>query len=182
MHILVERINEDGLEIDVEEKPESFPVLSEMIRQGECKFSAPINTTLNVSRIGDMIDVKGKLETTVHLSCSRCLNEYETALKSRFNLTYVNHLPVEPEDVEPKEIEITAQEMGLIYFQGEEINLQDGIQEQVVMAFPIRALCREECKGLCAACGADLNQGDCGCDRKPVSNKFAVLKNLKLDE
>ena len=91
-------------------------------------------------------------------------------------------MEIEPEDVEPEEIEISAQDMGLIYFQGEEVNLRDGIQEQVVMAFPIRPLCRENCRGLCAACGADLNQVDCGCDLTPVSNKFAALKDLKLDK
>ncbi len=182
MHLLVEQIKEDSLEIEFEEKSECFPVLSEMVRQGECKFLTPIKTAVKASRIGDMIEIKGKFDTKVHLACSRCLNEYVTTLKSRFNLTYINRLLVEPDDIGQEEIEISAQEMGLIYFEGEEINLRDGIQEQVVMAFPIRALCREDCKGLCAACGADLNQGDCACDRKPVSNKFAVLKNLKLDE
>jgi uncharacterized protein len=182
MHILVEQINEDSLKIEFEEKPESFPVLLEMVKQGECEFSAPIKTAIKASRIGDMIEVKGTLNTRVRLPCSRCLNEYETTLKSRFHLTYVNRLPLEEQDVEQEEIEISAQDMGLIYFQGDEIHLQDGIQEQVVMAFPIRALCRKNCQGLCADCGADLNQDECGCKRKPSSNKFAALKNLKLNE
>ena len=182
MYLHIERIKDEPLEIEFEEKPESFKVLAKMIKQGECKFSAPITTNIKANRISDMIEVEGTLITKVYLSCSRCLNEYETTLNSHFNLTYVNQLPTEPEDVEPEEIEISAQEMGLIYFQGEEINLRDGIQEQAVMAFPIRPLCRENCKGLCAACGADLNQGDCGCDLTPISNKFAALKDLKLDE
>ena len=182
MHILVEQIKDDSLKIDFEEKPGSFPVLSKMVQQGECRFSAPIKTSLTASRIGNMIEVKGKFNAEVRLTCSRCLNEYETTLKSHFNLTYVSQLPKEGEDAEQEEIEISAQEMGLIYFQGDEINLQDGIQEQVVMAFPIRALCRENCQGLCPTCGADLNQGECGCQRKPAHDKFAVLKNLKLDE
>ena len=97
-------------------------------------------------------------------------------------MTYVNQLSVEDLEVEQEEIEINAQDMGLIYFQGEEINLQDGIQEQIVIAFPIRALCREDCQGLCAACGADLNQGKCGCESRSINNKFAVLKNLKLEK
>ncbi len=182
MHILVEQIKEDSLEIEFEAQPESFPVLLEMVKQGECEFSAPIKTAINAGRVGEMIEIKGKFNTRVRLPCSRCLNEYETTLESRFHLTYVNRLPLDEQDVEQQEIEISAQEMGLVYFQGDEIKLQDGIQEQVVMAFPIRALCREDCQGLCAACGADLNQGDCGCEREPASNKFAVLKNLKLNK
>lgn len=182
MKIRIEHIKEDGLEVEFEASAENFPVLSEMVKQGECKFTAPINTNLTASRIDDMIEVEGQFNTLVRLPCARCLNEYDTALNSRFNLTYVSRIPGEPEDEEMDEVEISAAEMGLIYFQGEEINLQDGIQEQVVMAIPIRALCRERCKGLCTVCGTDLNQGDCSCERKPISSKFASLKNLKLEK
>jgi uncharacterized protein len=72
--------------------------------------------------------------------------------------------------------------MGLIYFEGEKINLQDGIQEQIILAFPIKALCEDNCKGLCSSCGNDLNEGDCGCNRRPTDNRFAALKNLKLNK
>ena len=60
--------------------------------------------------------------------------------------------------LDEKEIELKLEEIGLLYFRGEEINLQQGIQEQVVMAFPLQPLCAEECKGLCLQCGSDLNR------------------------
>jgi uncharacterized protein len=183
MYIRIEQIKEDGLALEFEEKPEIFPELSEMIKQDECKFMAPIKTALRAIRFDDMIEVKGQIDTIVRLPCGRCLKEYETPLKSRFDLTYVRRIPgtQEDEDEEQEEVEIRAAEMGLIYFEGEEINLQNGIQEQVILAFPIKALCRENCKGLCSSCGNDLNRGDCGCDRPPSNGKFAALKNLKLD-
>ena len=181
MYIRIEQIKEDGLALEFEEKPQIFPVLSEMINQGECEFVAPIKTALRASRIGDMIEVTGVINTFIRLPCGRCLKEYETPLKSRFQLTYVRRIPGSQEDEEQEEVEISAAEMGLIYFQGEEINLQDGIQEQVILAFPIKALCRKTCKGLCAGCGNDLNEGDCSCDRQPPNSKFAALKNLKLN-
>ena len=182
MYIRIEQIKEDGLALDFEEKPEVFPVLSEMINQGECEFSAPIKIALRAIRIDDMIEVKGEINTLVRLPCGRCLKEYETPLKSRFDLTYTHWITDAQEDEEQGEIEISAAEMGLIYFEGENINLQDGIQEQIIMAFPIKALCKENCKGLCANCGNDLNAGDCGCDRQPPDGRFAALKNLKLKD
>jgi uncharacterized protein len=183
MYIRIEQIKEEGLALDFEEKPEIFPELSEMINQDECKFMAPIKTALRAIRIDDMIEVKGQIDTIVRLPCGRCLKEYETPLKSRFDLTYVRRIPgtQEDEDEEQEEVEIRAAEMGLIYFEGEEINLQNGIQEQVILAFPIKSLCRENCKGLCFNCGNDLNPGDCGCNRQPPDGRFAALKNLKLD-
>jgi len=182
MYLRIEQIKEGGLTLEFEEKPEAFPVLSEMINNGECEFLAPLKTALRAMRIDDMIDVKGNISTVVRLSCGRCLKEYETALESRFELTYVRRLPGFEEDEPPDEVEITAAEMGLIYFEGENINLQDGIQEQVILALPVRALCSANCKGLCPICGSDLNAGDCGCSRQPLDDRFAVLKNLKLDD
>ena len=181
MYIRIEQIEEEGLTLEFEEKPEIFPVRSEMINQGVSKFVAPIKTALRAIRIGDMIEVKGQINTFVRLPCGRCLKEYETLLKSRFDLTYVLRIPAAQEDEDQEEVEISSEEMGLIYFEGEGINLQDGIQEQVIMAFPIKALCKENCKGLCSSCGNDLNQGDCGCDGQPPNGKFAALKNLKLN-
>jgi uncharacterized protein len=182
MYLRVEQIKEDGLGLEFEAQPEVFPVLSEMITRGECQFITAVKTVLRAIRIDEMIDVKGSINTVARLPCSRCLKEYETALKSRFDLTYVRRLPGLEEDAQPDEVEISAAEMGLIYFEGEDINLLEGIQEQVILALPVRALCSENCKGLCAGCGRDLNAGDCGCNRQPSDNRFAILKNLKLDE
>jgi len=182
MHLRIEQIKENGLTLEFEENPDAFPVLSEMTNQGECDFFAPIKMALRAIRIDDMIDVKGHIETLVRLACGRCLKEYETPLKSRFGLTYVHRIPGIQEDEVPDEVEINAAEMGLVYFEGEDINLQDGIQEQVIMALPVKTLCRENCKGLCAGCGHDLNEGDCGCNHQPPDSRFAALKNLKLDK
>lgn len=180
MYLRIEQINEEGLALEFEEQSEIFPVLSEMINQGECNFMAPIKTAVKMTRIDDIIEVKGEVSTQVRLPCGRCLQEYELPLKSHFDLTYVKRIPGLQEDDEQDEVEISAQEMGLIYFEGEEINLQDGIQEQVILAFPIKAFCKKDCKGLCASCGKDLNKGDCGCDHQPSDPRFAALKNLKL--
>ena len=182
MHLRIEQINEEGLAMVFEEKPEIFPILNEMAKQGECSFIAPIRTALNANRIDEMVQVKGEVNTQARLPCGRCLREYETPLKSRFDLTYVNRIPeIDPRE-EQEEFEISAEEMGLIYFEGEEINLQDGIQEQVILSLPIKALCREDCKGLCSSCGKNLNQSDCNCDQQPKDSRFATLKNLKLNK
>ena len=180
MYLRIEQIKEEGLALEFEEQPAEFPVLSEMISRGECQFVAPIKTALRAIRIGDMIEVTGEVNTFVRLPCGRCLKEYEIPLKSRFDLTYVHRIAGAQKDQDQEEVEISAAEIGLIYFEGEEINLQEGMQEQVIMAFPFKALCAENCKGLCATCGNDLNQGDCSCNRRPSNGQFAALKNLKL--
>jgi uncharacterized protein len=182
MRIHLDQLNQRELLLEFEEKPETFPVLADMIKQKECDVLAPIKIRLRVYRVSDIIEVEGNLETRIRLFCSRCLQAYEMQLASRFDLTYTRSIS---DDIEAfdhhKEVELKAQDLGLIFFKGEEIDLKEGIQEQAVLAFPIQPLCQQRCKGLCSRCGADLNQGDCGCDRGSQNSQFAALKNLKWD-
>lgn len=109
MNLRIEQIDEAGLALEFEEQVEIFSVLSEMINRGECMFMAPIKTAVKATRIDDMIEVKGQVNSQVRLPCGRCLQGYEFPLKSRFDLTYVNHIPGIQEDDEPDEVEISAQ-------------------------------------------------------------------------
>jgi uncharacterized protein len=181
MEILIEQIGEDGLVFEFEKSVETFPVLAEMVANDECGFPVPIRIAVRAFRVVDMIEIEGDIETSVRLPCSRCLQPFETLLKSRFALTYMRRATDVIEDTEAREVELSAEDMGIVYFQGEKINLKDTIQEQVVMEFPLRALCKQDCKGLCSKCGADLNEDLCDCDRSSPPGKFAVLKNLKLE-
>ena len=182
MEILIEQITEEGLVFEFEKSVENFPVLAEMAASGECKFAAPIGTILRAQRIGDMVEIDGDIETSVHLPCSRCLQSFQISLKSRFAVTYMRRAADGIEDSEHQEVELSAEDTGIVYFQGEKINLKDTIQEQVVLEFPIRALCKQDCKGLCPKCGSDLNQNLCDCDHSSSPGRFDVLKYLKVEK
>jgi uncharacterized protein len=181
MRIRPEHLKEGALSLKFEERPETFAVLAEMVEDGICEFTTPLKAALRAQQIGDIVEIDGKISTTVRLDCGRCLKSFEMPLASSFALTYSRKEPSpEQGDAHQEELELTAEDIGLIYFQGEEINLRNEIQEQVVLAFPFRALCKPDCKGLCPACGVDLNTGECQCDHSPPGGKFAALKNLKL--
>ena len=179
MHIHVEQIGAEGLDLRFEEDPQIFPVLTEMIDRGECKFFAPLKTSLRAMRIADRVEVQGNVRTTVGLPCARCLKVIETALNSHFALTYTTRPEEMATTADQDGIELRPEEINRIYFQGDTINLQDAVQEQVILAIPIRVLCSETCRGLCPQCGADLNEGDCGCSRGLSNSRFAGLKNFK---
>jgi len=177
--IRIDDIKDGGLSLDFEELPEAFPGLMEIVADGDGVFLAPLKTSLRAVHVRDMVEVEGQVETVIRLSCSRCLESYDTSLVAPFALTYTRELP-EVEAESDEEVEISAEEMGLILFEGEEIDLREALQEQVLMALPFRPLCREECKGLCPQCGANLNDGDCGCGQPDFNIKFAALKNFKV--
>ena len=178
----VEQLKDKEFFHEFEENPQIFPIIAEMVKNRDCKFPKPLNIRLRAFRVREVFEVQGRLRTRVRLPCSRCLKNFDTPLASDFELTYTKEMPGLMDVFDEEEIEIKVEEIGMTYFKGEEINLLQGMQEQVVMAFPLQPLCDENCRGLCPKCGSDLNQGDCGCKREPVSNKFAVLKNLKLDK
>lgn len=180
LRIRIDDIPDEGLSLKFEEKSEAFPVLDEMTRVGECKFLAPLKTRLQVFPIHNMIELEGQVETIVRLSCSRCLKEYKTPLATRFALTYTQELP-EIEGADSEEgAELPDSLAGLSLFNGNEIDIREAIQEQVVMAFPMRPLCNEACKGLCPRCGTDLNDGDCNCQKTSINTKFTILKDLRI--
>ena len=63
---------------------------------------------------------------------------------------------------------------------GDEIDLTHDLEEQVAMSLPLKPLCAEQCKGLCAECGADLNMSSCACSEKAFNFKFSALKDFKV--
>ncbi len=180
MLIRVEDIKEEGLRLDVVEEVEAFPVLREMAGRGEVEFLQPVSVRLRAFSVSGLIEIEGEVSTVARLSCGRCLDDYETAVESEFSLTFAKELP-EVEDLAGEEgTEITAEEMGLILLEGEEIDLRESVVEQVVLALPLQPLCRRACKGLCSQCGADLNKEACGCGSANVNIKFAALKDFKV--
>jgi len=182
MRIHLDQLTETELLLEFEEKPQTFPVLADLIRQKECDVIAPIKIRLRVYQVSDIVEVEGNLEARIRLSCSRCLQDYETQLASDFSLTYTRGVADGIAASSPqKELELKAQDLGVIFFNGEEIDFIEGIQEQAVMALPLKPLCQPQCQGLCPNCGADLNREDCTCDRTPKNSQFAALKNVKWD-
>jgi uncharacterized protein len=182
MHVDIDDINESGPELIYEEKADSFPALGKIISKNECTFLEPVSIRIQMRKIGDMITAMGSFDTRVRLNCSRCLQPYEAPLYSTFDVTYIHQLPDSVDPSLQDEVELQAEEIGMIQFSGNEIDLRDAIQEEVIMALPMTMLCRSDCKGLCTRCGADLNQGNCGCDRKVTNPQFDVLKNLKVEK
>lgn len=182
MQISVDRIPDGGLIIDTQKSFETFSSLKKLSQEEACRFLSPVHLHLRARRVRRFVEVTGTIHTEIRLSCSRCLQKYQAPLTAQIEVTYTNEPSEEAEALKSDGLELTADKIGLYYFQGNEIDLRDAVQEQVILSLPISALCREACKGLCPKCGADLNEGPCGCGARPVDPRFAVLKNLKLDK
>jgi uncharacterized protein len=76
--------------------------------------------------------------------------------------------------------ELQDEDLAQSVFDGESIDVDDLVREQVILSLPSRALCREECKGLCSVCGIDKNLKDCECESHPRDPRWAALDDLRF--
>jgi uncharacterized protein len=159
-----------------EEAVEQFPTLVELQETGDCRFLEPIHCDLALRREGDLIRLEGRVATRVALICSCCLTEFAADIDSPFTIIYSR----QSGQLKDEEVELGEEDLISVDYSGDEIDLAPELAEQVALEIPLKPLCREGCLGLCSVCGADLNAGECGCDRREVNLKFGALKDLKI--
>lgn len=179
MLIKLEELSSTPLVMERKEPITSFPELERIGRTNELTFSDAVDLLLHCSQVDGFVEVCGRLELTVEGICSRCLAPAVMPISSDFTLTYTSGSPGVSDEETGDEIELSAEEMNLISFHGDEINLATEIQEQIIIALPVKPLCREECRGLCPRCGTDLNQQPCVCEPEVFNSRFDVLRKLK---
>lgn len=136
-------------------------------------------------RTNRSVFAKGRLVGKLELPCSRCAQVAPLPLDVPFQVTYLPR-PAKDEALEggggAEEIELAEEDLDFATYDGQELDLRPLLREQLLLALPMTHLCREDCKGLCAQCGKDRNEGACACVPSPRDERFAALKKLKLDE
>jgi len=128
-----------------------------------------------LTKTASTIFIKGKLSAIIDIGCSRCLEETKLPIGADFSYTLIPAKAENKEDLELKEEEL---EIG--HYHGDFIDLTPIICEQIILQIPIKALCSENCKGLCPHCGTNLNASSCNCHLGFADNRMAVLKNFKV--
>jgi len=133
----------------------------------------PLEGEIELIRTADGILVMGKLQTTVELTCDRCLEPFAAtisiALQEEFRPTIDVFTGVSLHD--------TGEEATMVD-ESHIIDLTEVVRQNLLLALPMHPLCRPNCAGLCPQCGQNLNEGPCGCQRPPDDPRLAVLKEL----
>jgi uncharacterized protein len=65
------------------------------------------------------------------------------------------------------------------FYEGDGLELNDVLREEILLALPMQRVCREDCKGICPVCGQNRNQNECRCHTETVDDRWAALKQLK---
>jgi uncharacterized protein len=128
-----------------------------------------------VTKTSNTVFIKGSFSALIDICCSRCLGNTKLSIGSDFAYTLV------PAKAETREdLELKPEELEISYYKGDFIDLAPIICEQIILQIPIKALCSEDCKGLCQQCGANLNTSSCNCHLNFVDSRMAVLKNFTI--
>jgi uncharacterized protein len=120
-------------------------------------------------------DVKGKISARAALECTRCLTEIEQDLDVSFEAAFVGA----EHYTEAKEAELKGEDLDVSLLEGDEIDLNELVREQILLNLPEQVFCSEDCKGLCEKCGANRNLINCNCEEKEIDPRWSALKNLK---
>lgn len=121
------------------------------------------------------IRVVGDFSAEVELHCARCLELVPMKLSGDFDLLYRPMSTIKAAD----EVSISDADTEIGYYQGDGLMLEDVIKEQLLLSAPLRALCQEDCKGLCPHCGVNKNTTECGCTEKRTDPRWNALAEMK---
>ena len=134
---------------------------------------------VKVTRLSDGLLVQGDIQAEVDVQCSRCLDNITVPVDARLEEQFKPTVDVETgraikrddqeEDDDAFTIDPTHQ-----------MDLSEPIRQALLVALPMRPLCRADCKGLCPVCGANRNTTDCGHQEEPMDSRWEGLRELDL--
>ena len=125
-------------------------------------------------RMKENVFIEGTVTTAVDVPCCRCLEMTHLPIRSSFKYTFVP-APAQTQE----ERELTAEDLDFAFYEGDLIDLDAVIVEQIMLQIPFKPLCEEDCKGLCPHCGVNRNKTSCDCKDESFDERLAVLKQFK---
>ncbi|MCM8781000.1 MAG: YceD family protein [Candidatus Omnitrophica bacterium] len=134
MKVNINQIPPEGLLLEETIYPKDLDLDTDVV-----KFIEPLRVRANIVKITNVVTAEVYLDIKMRTECSRCLKDLNFDFKKEFKVSF----PINKFDYE--------------------IDIDPAIREEIILDYPIRILCKTDCKGLCPNCGKDLNEGNCSC-------------------
>ena len=171
-----------ALEIDLTALPHGKSQIDAEVPPGELQlegedfeFAEPLRVDLEVDVREKEIAFSGWILAPGRTECSRCLTPFDREIRAPFTLSVHRVEGDSPVWTEEGEDETTR----LLPRATVRLDITDDVRSALLLALPIRFLCREDCRGLCPRCGVDLNQGACDCAPLNVDPRWEALRGLR---
>ncbi len=141
----------------------------------DLRVVAPVRLVFDIYKDKQTFRLVGRVQTTLELSCGRCLEAFAWPVDAEFDLRY----QPQAENTGEAEQAVEADDLTTAFYAHDEIDLGQLMQEQFYLSLPMKPLCAVDCKGLCPECGTNLNRGTCACNPRWEDPRFAALKALR---
>ncbi|MBQ9119512.1 MAG: DUF177 domain-containing protein [Lachnospiraceae bacterium] len=134
----------------------------------------PVITKSNVSLVlvshaPKKVKVTANAKLSLQAPCDRCLE----AVELPFDIDFEEEFDFSKSEQErAEELDETC------YITGFDLDVDKLIREELLLSFPMKVLCRDDCKGICKVCGNNLNTGECGCDRTELDPRMAAIRDI----
>ena len=152
-----------------------YDINEENVRLDEdLKVIGPIVGHVRLRRINQGLLADGQVDLTLEFECTRCLKQFEQQIHVPFEerfyptLDVVTGAPLTPPDDGEDAFPIDDHHL---------VDLTEAVRQYILLEIPMVTLCEEDCVGLCAQCGKDLNEGPCNCQPE-VDARMSVLQTL----
>jgi uncharacterized protein len=136
---------------------------------------------IKITRLAHDLLVQGKASANVQLECSRCLDSFSIPVEGTLEEEYQPTVDIETgRPVQRAEYE--QNDSAFSISASHEVDLTEPVRQALLVALPLKPLCREDCAGLCAECGANLNEGAHSHEPDSADSRWAALRELKLED
>lgn len=172
MKIRVSNISEEGARFEFSRKASWMEGMLPADKRADFSL-LEVHIDCLARKIRETVSLEMAIDTVFRLECCRCLDP--VTLPVRSNVKYTLAPLKEKEDENPESLE---EDFNFGYYRDDEIEFDAIAVEQIVMQIPVKPLCKEDCRGLCPTCGANLNESGCECRKESGHPGFAALKKF----
>lgn len=142
-----------------------------------------LQASLDVNRLDRNVMIEGEINIELNPTCDRCLESFASPLQVPIHMAlaplYASAKDREKSRASHDERELSKEDLDFSFYENDEINLEPILREALVLSLPQRALCSEQCLGLCPQCGTNQNTGHCQCTPEGLLDpRLSVLKNF----
>jgi uncharacterized protein len=147
-----------------------------LLDEKDARMAGPAEVQGTIDRRGNEVELRGSLRAKIDVPCGRCLQPVALPVNTEFQERFT---PAVSWRAEPQH-ELSEVDLNLSVFDGEAIDIDELVREEILLAIPGHILCSEDCRGLCPNCGEDRNVSSCQCDVAEVESRWQGLENLRF--
>ncbi|OPY59396.1 MAG: hypothetical protein A4E55_00233 [Pelotomaculum sp. PtaU1.Bin035] len=152
----------------VQGDPCRFDFLAELppfeLQGKNLSFPGPVKASLVVNSTGSALAVEGEVSGKLSLTCDRCLEHFDYSFEVPIKENYTRSTEGGGDEV--------------VSFAGDILDITPEVIKSIILSLPMKAICREDCRGLCPSCGCNLNKDRCDCGKEDTDLRLSVLKDL----